>query len=614
MINSRDPRAAKKWIKPLPERLINKIAAGEVIERPAAVLKELVENSLDAEAAKIDIIVEKSGTKLITIIDNGCGIAAEQMEIAFSRHATSKIRDFSDLEYLTSFGFRGEALPSIASISKTRMVSRTDGSDTGMEIIIEGGVVQSLKPVAAPIGTRIEVENLFYNTPARRKFLKAEVTEARHLTRNAIALALSAPAVRFSYSLNGRAIYAVDDDAENMKRRAGRLLLGEKYERLVEVASTGEQIQIAGFIGFPDQARQNQYGLFLFINNRYVKSQSLTHAVTSGYGELLTRGNYPLGTIFLKIDPARVDVNVHPTKAEVRLSEESLVHDILHHAVKQALRKAGALGPSLVAANESGGNQIEVKEAIRRAYEFHPQRPSIPSQTAMRELYGRRDSQGQQAKETTDNKPEPETGSSERTPEVKTTDDGPDSITYLGQFSELYLVFRDKETLTIVDQHAAHERVLYEEYLSLINSGGSVSQNLLFPITVELSPERFLLFEETAETLRKAGFSAEPFGSNAVLISAVPISLSRKSPEKVFHSVLDDIESIRNAGSDLIKAVAQSLACRAAVMAGDRMSSEEALALWRQLMTTENRHCCPHGRPTFLIISQNELDVKFGRK
>ncbi|SYZ73214.1 putative DNA mismatch repair protein MutL [Candidatus Zixiibacteriota bacterium] len=611
MTNSRSPEVSQRWIKPLPERLINKIAAGEVIERPAAVLKELVENSLDAGATKIDIIVEKSGTKSITILDNGCGIPAEQMEIAFSRHATSKIRDFSDLENLTSFGFRGEALPSIASISKTRMVSRTAEADSGTEIIIEGGVVQSLKPVAAPPGTKIEVGELFFNTPARRKFLKAEVTEARHLTRNAVALALSAPSARFSYSLNGRAIYSVDDDSNNMKRRAGRLLLGEKYERLLEITSIGENIEITGFVSYPDQGRQNQYGLFLFINNRYIKSQSLTHAVISGYGELLPRGNYPLGAVFLKIDPVRVDVNVHPTKAEVRLSEETLVHDILHHAVKQALRQSGALGPAVITSTAARPeSQWSAREAIRRIVDFSPH-PPIPSQTALNELYGRQES-GMPPKPNPIEDENPLSGIDLIT--EKPPVEYPGGVSFLGQFAELYLVFRDLDTITIMDQHAAHERILYEENLRLMNSGGGISQSLLFPVTVELSPERYLLFEESANYLNKVGFLAEPFGANAVLISTVPVALSRKSPEKIFESVLDDIDSIRAAGADLIKAVAQSLACRSAVMAGDRLGPDEAMALWRQLMNTENKHCCPHGRPTFLTISRNELDVKFGRK
>ncbi|UCD93745.1 MAG: DNA mismatch repair endonuclease MutL [Candidatus Zixiibacteriota bacterium] len=607
--------AGKRIIRPLPERLINKIAAGEVIERPAAVLKELVENSFDAGATRIEVIVEKSGTKLISVVDDGCGIDSSQVEVAFSRHATSKIADFDDLESLRSYGFRGEALPSIGSVSRTRMITRTPESEVGTEIIIEGGVVQNVKPAAAPVGTKVEVADLFYNTPARRKFLKGETTEARHLTRYAIGLALSRPKVGFSYSLNGRRMFSLDNSQPDLKSRVRSLLLPGNDARLFEVVSDSDIMSIRGFLTSPDKLRQNQYGLFVFINDRYIKSQTMVHAITAGYGELLPRGNYPLGVVFLDIDPVKVDVNVHPTKAEVRLSQERQVHDILYHAVKRALRETpGVSSPSLDVKGVVSPERLTASEAIRRAGAFDPEKPSVSSQAVIKELYGHSDiappaeAEGDRS-DAAASISVPADESEKAAGEIDL-----DRVIFLGRLADLYLIFKCDNMLMIVDQHTAHERVLYEDTLKSIETGAATSQNLLFPANIELAPDRFLLYEDSSEVLKAAGFVAEPFGAATVLLSAVPSAVSKKSPEKVFLEVLEDIDSLRKAGRDLMKAVAQSIACRSAIMAGDRLTEQEALALLRQLLATENRNCCPHGRPTILSISKNELDGKFGRK
>ena len=612
----------KKWIRPLPERLINKIAAGEVIERPAAVLKELLENSLDAGATRIDITIEKSGLKSITVVDNGCGIEPEQIEIAFSRHATSKIRDFDDLESLVSFGFRGEALPSIGSVSKTRMVSRTDEADDARELIIEGGVLQSVKPLAAPVGTKIEVNDLFFNTPARRKFLKAEITEARHLTRTATAMALSVPSIWFSYSLNGRRLFLLGKNAEKMSTRVGQLLFGKEKTPLLELNYESDKISISGFLSFHDNCRRNRSGLYMYINRRYIFSPTLLHAITAGYGELLPGGYYPVGALFLDIDPKRVDVNVHPTKAEVRLVEERQIHDLLYQVIKKTLR--GSMGlPSASTAVEikKSEDNYTAAEAIRRLKNFTPDKNIEHAPDMLEKLYGENKApigpMVDGATSVTVNNQEFETGlkdievGADSTTEIKSSTH---PVRYLGQLSRLYLVFISGDELLIIDQHTAHERVLYEENLKAIESGKSISQNLLFPINIELTPERFAVYEEAAEILKSAGIISQPFGATTVMLSAVSASLTKKSPEKMFENILSDVESLHKGGEELTKAVAQSMACRAAIMAGDIITEDEATGLYRRLMTVDNKHCCPHGRPVTLKLSKDELDKKFGRK
>jgi DNA mismatch repair protein MutL len=607
--------AKKRWIRPLPERLINKIAAGEVIERPAAVLKELVENALDAGATAIDIDIEKSGTKRILITDNGCGIEPDQIEIAFSRHATSKISDFDDLERLISFGFRGEALPSIASVSRTRLVSKTHDAENGMEIIIEGGVVQSLKPVAASVGTTVEVENLFFNTPARRKFLKSEATEASYLNRNAIAMALSSSGVAFKYRINGRRLFELSAADNDPKARVARILLQNNIEQLMSVFGDTSDVKIEAYLSYPLYCRTGQTGLYLFINHRFIKSPGLAHGVVSGYRELLQKGQYPVGAVFMHVDPAQVDVNVHPTKAEVRLSQESKIHDLLHEAVKRTLRATGVLPTPNVLGSPPASPQKTTPQY--NDYRAQPAAARDIDITLLKKLY--------RGENEMDSTPDSFNAGhdSHKTPIIV----GPavDNITappeepeferfqYLGQFGTLYLLFSDRDVLFIVDQHAAHERVLYEQTLAAIERGCGVSQSLLFPVHIELSADRFALYEMTATVLQSSGFDAEPFGATTVLLSAVPAALSKKSPEKAFDEIIADIEQADRAGSDIKNNIAQSIACRGAVMHGDKMTETEARALIRRLYRCHNHHTCPHGRPIVLRLTRDELDAKFGR-
>ncbi len=619
-----------RFIKPLPERVINKIAAGEVIERPAAVVKELVENAIDAGADTIEIIIEKSGAKLIKIVDNGCGIPEEQIEIAFSRHATSKIRNFDELNALYSYGFRGEALPSIASISRLRMVSRPYDAKVGIEIIYEGGVLQSKQPIAAPFGTSIEIENLFYNTPARRKFLKAESTETRHISRNAMGMALGRHDIGFSFKSNNKLIFSLPKES-TLKERALAVLGQDK--KLIKISGEAGPVKLEGYIGTPEMVQQNRYGQFLFINNRYIQSPTIAHAFSAGYGEMMPRGRFPIGVLLLDVNVEDVDVNVHPTKAEVRLSQEREIHDAVYRIIKDTLRHDGII-PSFSAStfstnthsNQNSNNAPFVPQ--RGGYIPGLNQNELAPPNLLKELY--KPFTTEQPADTDTVQINKQTGEI-----IETTDSNSESIVshpnrqydpppseivsladgfrLVGRLADLYLLLQAGRVLYIIDQHTAHERVLFEENMTKVDRSSIEGQTMLFPVQVELDPQQFALFEESSEMLNKSGFEVTLFGGSTVNISAIPSILKKKSPEKMFLRILDDIVSLKQSGYDLKKAMAQSIACRSAVMAGDRLTDKEATHLLTRLLDCKNMYACPHGRPTFIKMSREDLDRQFGR-
>ena len=602
----------KRFIKPLPERVINKIAAGEVIERPAAVVKELVENSIDAGADNIEIFIEKSGAKLIKIVDNGCGIPEEQIEIAFSRHATSKIRNFDELNALYSYGFRGEALPSIASISRLRMVSRPYDANVGIEIIYEGGVLQSKQPIAAAFGTTIEIENLFYNTPARRKFLKAESTETRHISRNAMGMSLSRHDIGFSFTSNNKLIFSLPKES-TLKDRAMAVLGQDK--KLIEISDEEGPVKLEGYIGTPEMVQQNRYGQFLFINNRYIQSPTIAHAFSAGYKEMMPRGKFPIGVLLLEVDVSEVDVNVHPTKAEVRLSQEREIHDAVYRIIKETLRSDGII-PSFPASTFNSHNQANQNsnknysppsqggyiQGVNRNEAAHP--------NLLQELYRPLNAESTDEVETvqidkqtgeiiqadnTISEPLANRSSQNLEPPPSEIVSLADGFRLVGRFADLYLLLQAGQDLFIIDQHTAHERVLFEQNIEKVDRSSIEGQSMLFPVQVELDPQQFVLFEESVEMLNKSGFDVSSFGGRTVNINAIPAILKKKSPEKMFLKILDDIASLKESGYDLKKAMAQSIACRSAVMAGDRLTDKEATHLLTQLLECKNMYACRHG-------------------
>ena len=604
----------RRWIRPLPERLVNKIAAGEVIERPASVLKELVENAIDSGAKRIDVVVEKSGVTRIEVHDNGCGISSEQLEIAFSRHATSKISDFDDLEQISSYGFRGEALPSIASVSRLRMISKSADEDHATEIQIEGGVVCHVHPAHRADGSSVIVEDLFFNTPARKKFLKAESTEARHLIRTSGALALSSLGTAFSVTINGRKLYAFTAE-DDLKTRAA-LILGSAPGALIEINAEHEGFVLRAVLGRPDVARSVRGGLHLFVNKRALRSSPLLSAFYLGYGELLPKGVFPIGAAMLEVDSRTVDVNVHPAKSEVRLSAEREAHSFIRQAVRDALRNEGIIPEfSLGKAAGAVDGQAPLPAPAAPAGPAGPNGGTASRADSVDIQYPAGGPHSVSATEQLFGGAQSSPGAAHDVPVVAADalELLPGGTLYLGQFNDLYLLAQKESDLYLIDQHAAHERILFEQIMAEMEKHAAISQRLLLPVNVELSPERFVVYESHKSELGEIGFEMSHLGGQTVMLGATPAILAHRSPEKVFSLALDDIIRLSKSGYTPLKAVAQSIACRSAVMDGDRLDPEEGKEIIRALFACDTGYTCPHGRPTFVKITRAELDRKFGR-
>ncbi len=611
--NKFDDMRFKRSIRQLDQVLINKIAAGEVIERPASVVKELVENAFDAGAGAVDIVAKKSGTTFISVTDDGSGIPADQMRLAFSRHATSKIENLDDLFSVWSYGFRGEALPSIASVSHLTLTSRHFAEPQGARIVIEGGKEIDFRPTSSPVGTKVDVSHLFYNTPARRKFLKSETTESRQIIRVAERMALGKPSVAVRLNLNERKIFDLHAGQPIADRMAA--LFGIESKSIVEYDVELGDVSFLVYLAHPDQARNDRTRICLFVNGRSVTSSTVIHAVTAGYGEFLPSGRYPLAVVFLTVDPVRLDVNVHPTKAEVRLSDERAIHDNLYRIVKKALRDwrlVPAEGQSLYHVRHVR-SWDHARPRGQQSFQPRPTQPSRPTsgQEYTRPYYEPAKSTPDIYQSACDNTQPAREDPQPQEVSLETLDES--DVIFLGKSGRLYLVFSIRGELYVVDQHAAHERVLYESALRQVERGSATTQKLLFPETVELSGEEYLTFEDGQDALERLGFDIASFGQNAVIVNGMPPVFGDKNPAVIVRELLDDIAQLNKAGGGLIKSVAQSMACRAAVMAGDRLSSDEVKSLVVRLFATNNPYCCPHGRPTFIKITQEELDGRFGR-
>lgn len=595
-------------IRTLPDVLVSKIAAGEIVERPASVVKELVENSIDAGATRISIHLESGGKRLVRVVDNGHGMSRDDALMSIERHATSKIRDIDDLFSIGTLGFRGEALPSISSVSRFRMITVAEGAKSGTEIYIEGGVVRKIKETASPPGSSIDVKNLFFNTPPRLKFLKKPETELGRVLEVIQREALSRPGVSFEVSSNGRIIHRYGA-SESLAQRVAQIIPGTS---LYPVDFEDETLALHGFLGSPLDPRSSMRRLFTYVNARPVRDRFINRVIMECYGRMVEKGKYPQGAVFIERDPALVDVNVHPTKSEVVFENR--------YKVGQSIRRA--IGGMLADAPWMKGYKERTQKALEDFYERQKD-----SGSPERNDYPKAASRAKKASAQVAHRPEPISPShgspsamSERSLETAKGDMYSDgfysSLKFLGQVGKLYLVCEDPDGIILVDQHAAHERVNFERIRkSYLQEAFSCSQKLLIPEVVELTVREINTAQQFSDEMEKLGFDFEVFGENAVRVKSVPGFLRDSDYARVFGDLFDELDGLGDPKSleQHLDAVCATMACHSSITANRTLSEQEVRTLFADMDASENPHACPHGRPVATRISYNMLEKMFKR-
>ena len=583
-------------IRVLPELIANKIAAGEVIERPASIVKELIENSLDAGGSALTLEIQHGGRALIRVSDDGCGMDRVDARTAFQRHATSKIACLEDLEGIGSYGFRGEALPSIAAVSRCRLFTRTPSGEVGTEVVMEGGALKGIQDHACRPGTIVEVRDLFFNTPARRKFLKAESTEIGHILDVVTHAALSAPRVRFTLSSEGKKLLDLLP-TDRLAARLETLLGADSAGGFLEFEQEKNGVRLRGLLGKPSLNRSNRHHLQIFINRRWVKSLPLSYALQAGYQGYLMEGRYPVAVLFVELDLKRVDVNVHPAKQEVRISNEPEVTALIQQVVRECLRQSGELAPRLQLAAAS--------TAPARSYRLNPSAPPAPGGGGAESW-----SVFDQPAIMTQTVPADAPGE-------PIALKGKIRITrLLGQLHQTFIVAQTEDGFVVVDQHAAHERIVYEQLLRNLQSDQPERQMMLLEELLELHPRQQEILRKALPLLEKVGFELELFGEGSWVIRSTPAALGEMNPVQMVHSFLDQVEEgkIRTALEEAREAVAALCACKKhSVKASDPLEPRAMRVLLERLAHCENPFHCPHGRPVFFTQTLSQLEKQFKR-
>ncbi|HEU0117172.1 MAG TPA: DNA mismatch repair endonuclease MutL [Alphaproteobacteria bacterium] len=605
-------------IRRLPESLINRIAAGEVVERPAAAIKELVENALDAGATRIEVAVRNGGQALIRVVDNGRGMSREELLLAVERHATSKLPD-DDLWNIQSFGFRGEALPSIGSVSRLSLTSRAKGSDDAWQLLVDGGEINEPKPASCAEGSQVEVRDLFFATPARLKFLKTVRTENDYAREVVEKLAMAYPHVDFSWQEDEKRPirFAAQNQAslsedETLRERLANVIGEDFIENAVPVMASREGVSLSGFAGLPTHHRPTARGQYLFVNNRPVRDKVLLSAVRGAYGDVLPSGRYPMLVLFLDVPPREVDVNVHPTKAEVRFRDSALVRGLIVTGIRRALEEAGQYTTSTLAP--------QALHMLRP--ESMPSMPSYPT--------GFSDSHAGQAPLDWSGM---SSGSAAHAVASQLLPDAaplarpagviaemPARIGRLGaavaQVHGTFIVSQTEDSVIIVDQHAAHERIVYERMKHSLETNGIKRQILLIPEVVEFEEASGARLVARADQLAELGLVIEAFGPGAVLVREIPALLGKTDVKTLLKDLADEFAEYDDAHSlkDRLEAVCSTMACHGSVRAGRALNADEMNALLRQMEGTANSGQCNHGRPTYVELKRTDLEKLFDRR
>jgi DNA mismatch repair protein MutL len=608
------PDTPRRRVAVLPDHLANKIAAGEVIQRPDSVVKELVENSVDAGATSLQVVVRDGGKEYIQVTDDGVGMDEQDATLSFLRHATSKIATYDELEAIRTFGFRGEALASIAAVAQVTMKTRRQEDETAVVIKVAGEAQPVVTRDAHPRGTSVIVQNLFFNVPARRKFLKSTNTEFRHIFDVIQRMAVAHPDLAVEFISDGEVVFRLK--ASGLDERLVEVFGQRAFESMFPLHEATDFLGVSGYIGKPQFGQKSRSGQYLFLNKRFIVSRNVSHAVHSAYEHLLVKGSFPFFLLFLEIDPHRIDVNVHPSKMEAKFDDEQGVHRFIASLARKALAAAGAV-PALSAGGYMDSPDVGFRftsrqhawgpadTATRPAWEF-PSRERVDPSTG--EITSR--SEGPSVMSQGEMLFGPATPASAITVRP---DDGPSSL--LWQLHDRYIFSQIRNGVMIVDQHVAHERILYERALEMFDKGMRSSQQLLFPCTIDLTPGDFSLFEELARHFVALGFDVKPFGKATVLVEGVPVDVKPGHEQNILQEMLEQYKEYQqHAPTDVRDNMAKAYACKSAIKSGDPLTEIEMRSLIDQLFATSMPYVCPHGRPVVLRISTDELDRRFGRK
>ncbi len=589
-------------IKVLDQETINKIAAGEVIERPSSVVKELVENAIDAGATAITVEIKDGGISLVRVTDNGSGIAKDDIPLAFLRHSTSKIKSIEDLMNVSSLGFRGEALSSIAAVSQVELITKTSEDFSGCRYIIEGGEEVSLEEVGAPEGTTFIVRNLFYNTPVRRKFLKTAATEAGYVSSLIEHLSLSHPDISFRFISNNQNKLHTSG---NMNLRDiiygvyGRDITGN----LIEISGKTQDIEISGFIGKPVICRGNRSYENYYINGRYIKSGIITKAIEEAYKGYIMPHNYPFTAIHFKINPSILDVNVHPTKMELRFSKNEFVYSFVLDTVRNTLR-SGELAAQVKLHETPVSPVIENKKSPQKFKERLPEPFELKrSMNLIRED----NKAAEYAKKTV----EPVQTSLFDSPLMEAK--SPDEYRIIGQLFGTYWLIEYGDKFYMMDQHAAHEKILYERFMKHLKEKDMDTQMIMPPVIIELTMQQENAYRQHKKAFERLGFEIEEFGGGSYKVTGLPAGLPNVNLKQMMIDMIDGLTSDSHTDLDVITERVATMSCKAAVKGSNKLSFEEAGELIQELMQAENPYNCPHGRPTLIVMSKYEVERKFKR-
>ena len=611
-------------IRILPDEISNRIAAGEVVERPASVVKELVENSVDAGARRISVAIENGGRKLVQVTDDGSGMDKDDAMLCLEAHATSKIAEVFDIDRITTLGFRGEALPSIAGVSRFRLQTRQRGAVAGVEVQVDGGTLKNVQDCGCAEGTSITVRNLFFNLPARRKFLRSAATEEAHIQEMVLLQALAHPSLGFELSINGQKVFQVPPES-NVRSRVGMLLGRDVLDQMTPVEYSESDMHVSGFIARPGMTRSNRREQRVVVNGRPAVADPIYFGIRDAYHTLVMKGRYPPVVLYLELPPDQVDVNVHPTKREVRFRDGRGVSQVVAAAVRRTLQAlasdyAGHVGgsthprpPQPAQPMVPPAHQQEFITQVEMPRDFSTAPSPIPASNESPSVEPSGDTSESPFlnHETVENSAaggvKGTSASAATRPEIR-------SLKVLGVYRSLYLVAEGEHGLVLIDQHAAHERILFERLLVAAKDRDGASQALLIPLNVEFTPADAEFLKQNLKTFLDLGFGIDEFGGSSFLITGIPAHFPQENVEGMLRDVLDDLRDAPGISRrpDEIR-IAQA-ACKHAVRAEDPLTPEEIETLLASLAETEMPYTCPHGRPVMINLPETELQKRFGRR